>query len=74
METELNIAVTHSQVADVWVRMWPLMPGHTLKLRFESSNSTCANTLTSISEKALIFYRKTQREILKILAEAVSEL
>ena len=68
MEIALNIAVINPQGADVWVGMWTLM-----LTRFENNNSTYTNALTNLSEKVLVFYRKALKELLKTLAEAVSE-
>ena len=45
-----------------------------LMTRFNNSNSTNINALTNLSEKALVFYRKTRKDLSKRLAEAVSEL
>ena len=69
-----DIAVTHPQGEDVWVRMWPPHLRELLKTRFKNSNRTYANALTNISEKQLTFYRKAPKNLSKTLAEAVSEL
>ena len=73
MEIALDIAVTHSQGADVWVRMWTPMIRQLLKARLENSSSNSTNALTNLFEKALVFYRRALKDPSKTLAEAVSE-
>ena len=45
-----------------------------LETRFENKNSTYTNALTKMSEKTLVFYRKSIKDLSKTLAETVPEL
>ena len=74
MEITLDIEVTHPQEADVWMRMQPSLLIQLLKARLERNNSPYAYAFRNLSEMALTFYRKALKDLLKSLAEAVSEL
>ena len=73
MEIILGIAVPHPQGMDVWVGMWPPSLKQTLKSRFENSTN-CPNSVTNLTEKLLVFFRKALKEVSTTLAGAISEL
>ena len=54
--------------------MWTPTLWQLLKNQFDNSNSTYTYTFKNLSEKALVLYRRVLNDLLKTLAEAVSEL
>ena len=49
--------------ADVWVGMWSPYLRQLIKTRFENSNRTYTNALTSLSEKQLAVYREALKDL-----------
>ena len=73
MEVERDIAVTHYQEVDIWVRMWPPHLRQLIKTRFENSNCNYNNDISDLNEKQFTSYRKALKDLSNTLAEAVSE-
>ena len=64
MEILLDLAVKHPQGADVWVGFRPCTLTQILKSRFKSSSNYSSGLMT-LSENALVFFRKALKVMIR---------